>query len=292
MSKITESKNKISQNIDSMKISDILNIINDEDKKVPLSISNHLNEIERIIIDVVHSFNNEGRLFYVGCGTSGRIGVLDASECHPTFSVSYDMVQGIIAGGKTALYKSIEGAEDSFEDGFNSLKDKKITSNDSVIGISANGEAPFVLGALNYAFSISASTSLISFNELKKKKFVKNNLSIIVGPEIITGSTRMKAGTATKLILNMISTTAMIKMNKTYSNYMVDLKISNNKLQQRGIRIISEITGVDTDSASLLLKKANKNVKAAIVMKLTGLSYEETIKKLSLNNGNLRDAIK
>ena len=292
MSKITESKNKVSQNIDSMKISDILNIINDEDKKVPSSISNHLSEIERIIRDVVHSFNNEGRLFYVGCGTSGRIGVLDASECHPTFSVSHDMVQGIIAGGKTALYKSIEGAEDSFEDGFNSLKDKKITSNDSVIGISANGEAPFVLGALSYAFSISASTSLISFNKLKKKKFVKNNLSIIVGPEIITGSTRMKAGTATKLILNMISTTAMIKMNKTYSNYMVDLKISNNKLHQRGIRIISEITGVDTDSASLLLKKANKNVKAAIVMQLTGLSYEKTIKKLSLNNGNLRDAIK
>ena len=292
MKKLTEKNNPKSENIDKKSIYDILNVINEEDSKISYSIKESFSDLEIIINMVVKSFNNNGKLFYVGCGSSGRLGVLDAAECPPTFSVSRQLVQGVIAGGNKALYQSIEGAEDDFEQGQISMQKKNVQCNDVVIGISANGSAQFVLGALQYAKKNRAYTSLLTFNPIDNIKYIDKIISIIVGSEIISGSTRMKAGTATKMVLNMISTISMIKLNKTYKNYMVDLKISNKKLLDRGIRIISDITNLNYNESKNALLNAKNNVKVAILMELKKISYINAIEKLKLNNGNLRDALK
>ena len=291
MKKITELKNPLSENIDKMSISEILDLINNEDENLSRQIRKKNPDLEQVINVIINAFKNGGRLLYVGCGSSGRLGVLDAAECPPTFSVSKYLVQGIIAGGNKALYQSIEGAEDDFNQGHIAIEKKKVNSNDVVFGISANGSAKFVLGALKYAKKNKAYTSLLTFNNIDNIAYVDKIISIIVGPEIISGSTRMKAGTATKMILNMITTTSMIKINKTYKNYMVDLKISNQKLLDRGIRIISEITGLNYKESENLLINSKNNVKVAILMELKKISYNTAFKKLKLNNGNLRKAL-
>ncbi len=288
MTKVTEKRNFLSNNIDILDTNNILELINSEDSKIHQAIKKEIPTINKIVINVINSFENDGRLLYVGAGTSGRIGVLDASECPPTFKASSDMVQGIIAGGKKALYKSVEGAEDSFKDGEKSINNKNINSNDSIIGISASGDAPFVLGALKKSSQLGAYTVLITFNNKLKEKYINDLLSIIVGPEIISGSTRMKAGTATKMILNMISTTAMIKSNKIYKNYMVDLKVTNNKLRNRAINIISHLTGLDIKKAKKILISAHNNVKVSLVMIHLSIGYKKALYELKKNNGNLR----
>ena len=291
MTKTTEQRHPLSENIDILEIYDILNLINSEDKIIPEIIKKNLMKIEKIIENVIYSFKNGGRLYYVGSGTSGRLGVLDASECPPTFKVSELLVQGIIAGGKDAMYKSIEGAEDSYEDGCNAIQFRKINSNDCVIGISASGNAKYVLGALETSHNLNAYTSLITFNDIKKVKYISDIISIIIGPELITGSTRMKAGTATKMILNMISTVSMIKSNKVYKNYMVDLKVCNNKLRNRAINIIKDLTQLSSIKSKTLLKKANNNVKIALVMNHLSINYKNAQIELKKFDGNLRNIL-
>ena len=291
MTKTTEQRHPLSENLDKLEIYEILNLINSEDEVIPMIIKKNLKKIKKIIDNVISSFKNSGRLFYVGSGTSGRLGILDASECPPTFKVSPSLIQGIIAGGKSAVYKAIEGAEDSYKDGCEVIKTKGINSNDSVIGISASGNAKYVLGALETSYNLHAYTSLITFNNIKKEYYIDDIISIIVGPELITGSTRMKAGTATKMILNMISTVSMIKSNKVYKNYMVDLKISNDKLKNRAVNIIKDLTELNSIQSKKLLIKANNDVKIALVMNHLSIDYENAQIELKKFNGNLRNIL-
>ena len=289
--KITESSNIKSKDIDKKSILEILNIFNSEDETVVKAVKNSLNKIHDIINLTINSLNNDGRLFYVGAGTSGRLGVLDAAECMPTFSVNSELVQGIIAGGEEAMFKSIENAEDKTSEISSIITDKSISSRDMVIGISCSGGAPFVLEFLNQSKQNGASTALITFNDIEDLLYVDHILKVFVGPEIISGSTRMKSGTATKMILNMISTTAMIKLNKTYGNFMVDLKIMNKKLLDRGIYIIQSLTQLDRNEAKSLLNQSNGKVKNAIIMHELDVTYLESEKLLKRSNGSLRDLI-
>mgnify|MGYP001389756286 FL=1 len=289
--KITESSNIKSKDIDKKSILEILNIFNSEDEIVVKAVKNSLNEIHDIIDLTINSLSNDGRLFYVGAGTSGRLGVLDAAECVPTFSINSELVQGIIAGGEEAMFKSIENAEDKTSEISSIITDKSISSRDMVIGISCSGGAPFVLEFLNQSKQNRASTALITFNDIEDLLYIDHILKVFVGPEIISGSTRMKSGTATKMILNMISTTVMIKLNKTYGNFMVDLKIMNKKLLDRGIYIIQSLTQLDRKEAQSLLNQSNGKVKNAIIMHELDVTYLESEKLLKSSNGSLRDLI-
>ncbi len=286
--KITEQQNPNSMDIDQKSSLEILEVINAEDAKIHIVVKKALPEISKFINDVVHSFKNGGRLFYVGAGTSGRLGVLDASECPPTYRTNPEMVQGIIAGGLDALVRSIEGAEDNPLEGEKIVEEYEIGRNDIMLGISAAGTAPYVLSALKSAKSNYVKTGLLICNHLEAPEYVDHLISIPVGPEVVTGSTRMKAGTATKMVLNMITTISMIKLNKTYGNIMVDLNACNEKLWDRGTRIIMHFTNLDYDNAFNLLKKANGEVKPAIVMQKLNLSYHDSKIKLNTNNGALR----
>ena len=285
--KVTEQINKNSNNINKKGIREIIDIFISEDYNIIEAIKKVSPYIESLIIDVIDSFNDNGRLFYIGSGTSGRLGVLDASECPPTFGVDSSMVQGLIAGGNKAVFKSIEGAEDSDESGAEDILNKSVTSKDCVIGISASGTTPYVHGALKKAYEMGAKTALIQNNSNKHKKYIHHYIDVIVGPEIISGSTRMKAGTATKIILNMISTISMIKLNKTHGNIMSDLKAANNKLLNRSIGIISQMLSVDNSTAILYLNKSNGNIKLATIMYKCGVEIEEAKRILSDNNNSL-----
>ena len=287
MNKVTEQRNPKSKKIDLLSIKGILSTINNQDKKVAYEVEKVLPELSLLVDAIVKKINNNGRLFYIGCGTSGRLGVLDAAECPPTFSTDKDLVQGIIAGGNKALIHSIEGAEDSFAEGKKAVVKNKMNKKDILIGISANGDAPYVHGALNYAKEKNILTALICCNKVKKYNYLDYTLSVVVGPEIIAGSTRMKAGTATKMILNMISTTTMIKLNKVYDNFMVDLKVNNKKLLNRAINIISNITNSDLLVSRKYLSSANGSVKAAIVMIVRKLTYKKACELLEINKGDL-----
>ena len=289
--KITEQQNSASSRIDERTTHEILKIINREDMGVPLAVQDSLPNINIFIDALFPRFKDGGRLYYVGSGTSGRLGVLDAAECPPTFRTDPEMVQGIIAGGYDALVKSIEGAEDYPEDGANAIIKCSITSDDTVLGITASSSTPFVLGALEQANKTGALTGLIICNQSLELEYVDHIISVIVGPEIITGSTRMKAGTATKLVLNMITTTLMIKLNKTFGNLMVDLKASNQKLWDRGTRIVSHLTGLDYDNALQLLQVANGEVKTAIVMEKKQCAYDDGVKLLESVSGSLKKAL-
>ena len=290
--KITEKQNPISENIDEQSILGILNIINLEDAKVSIAIKNSLFEIERFIESLIDRFKKGGRLFYIGSGTSGRLGILDAAECPPTFRTNPDMIQGIIAGGYNALVCSIEGAEDFPEAGADAIIKNSINQKDVVLGITASSSTPFVLGALEKAKELQSLTGLLICNASPDLTFIDHLISIIVGPEIIAGSTRMKAGTATKMVLNMITTTAMIRLNKTYGNLMVDLQASNNKLWDRGTRIITHLTDFDYDDAFQLLKSADGEVKTAIVMKKLNLNKKDSREILNNNFGSLKNSLK
>ncbi len=292
MTKITETNNPLSNGLDNMSVLEIVELMNKQDAEIPKIINKNLKVIKTVIDNVIKAFENKGRLFYVGCGTSGRLGVLDSSECPPTFKTDPSLVQGIIAGGYKALHTSVEGAEDSLLDGENIIKEKKIKSFDCIIGISASGTAPYVLGALSKSYMLGAYTCLITFNKFDSEdSFINDIISFNLGPEIISGSTRMKSGTATKMILNMISTASMVKSNKVYKNYMVDLKVTNKKLKSRAINIISDITKLSIKESSDLLKAARNDVKAALVINHSNISYEAACKLIKLNKGRLRDIL-
>ena len=291
MENITEKQNSKSIKIDRSSTLEILSIINEEDKKIAAVIQEILPAIALVVDCIVDNFKKGGRLFYFGCGTSGRLGVLDASECPPTFSVNSKMVQGVIAGGNKALVRSVENAEDSSIDGKKSIKKNKINDLDTVIGLSAIGTANYVHGALIEAKKRNATTVLICCNPYKKKEYIDYLIHAIVGPEIIAGSTRMKAGTATKMILNMISTTSMIKLNKVYNNLMVDVNVNNKKLFNRAINIISSICSCSLEDSKLYLNKSNGNVKAAIIMKKKAVNLSDSILLLNKYDGNLRSVL-
>jgi N-acetylmuramic acid 6-phosphate etherase len=272
--------------------SEILKIINREDHLIANQVKKILPKIELLIIDIVKRLQKKGKLYYIGCGTSGRLGVLDASECPPTFSTESNLVQGIIAGGDKALKLSVENAEDSIEDGKNIVTKKKINKYDVLIGISASGTAQYVHGALSMAHKLGSCTALICCNKYHGEDYIDHILPVIVGPEIIAGSTRMKAGTATKMILNMISTTSMIKLNKVYDNLMVDLQLTNNKLLKRGIDIVVKLTGTNVNDAKKYLKLAKGSVKIAVIMKIKHLNYDNAEIILNNNEGDLNKILK
>ena len=263
--------------------------MNDEDKTVPYSVEKVLPEIEKAVLCVINSFEQGGRLIYIGAGTSGRLGVLDAVECPPTFGVSSNTVIGLIAGGEKAFVQAQEGAEDSINLAIEELKSINLQTEDIVCAIAASGRTPYCIGGLQYAKSIGCKTIAIACN--KNSEIGKNAdlaIEVEVGPEVLTGSTRLKAGTAQKLILNMISTVAMTGIGKVYENLMVDLKVTNEKLLERAKKNVIQITGCTSKDAARLLKVSNNNVKLAIVMGLLDCSLEEAINHLKKSNGFIR----
>lgn len=252
----TTEKSSTYNNLEKMSVDDLLFNINKEDKTVPLAVEKVLPQIGEVVTQIVDRMKQDGRLFYIGAGTSGRLGVVDASECPPTFGVSHDLVQGLIAGGDSAIRKAVEFAEDSKEQGFRDLKEKDISTKDFLIGIAASGTTPYVIGAVEEARKSGIGTSCITCNAGSPLALASEfPIEVIVGPEFVTGSSRMKAGTAQKLILNMISTACMIQLGHVKGNKMVDMQLSNNKLVDRGIRMIMEEIEVDQNQAEKLLEK-------------------------------------
>src|SRR5690625_2106086 len=289
---MTEMGNPKSKNLDELKTIDILKLMNEEDRTVPLAVEAVLPQIEQVVHAVYEAFNNNGRLFYVGAGTSGRIGILDAVECPPTFSTPPETVQAIMAGGNGAFLVAIEGAEDDPTLGKNDLMAKKLNRNDVVIGIAASGRTPYVIGALQYSQSIGATTvSLTSNSNAEISEYADYAIEVMTGPEVLAGSTRLKAATAHKMILNMISTAVMVKLGKVYNNYMIDVNATNLKLRQRARRIVQEVTDVSEEEAEKILIETNYAVKPAIVMLLTDLSYDEAKLKIEQANGYAKKAI-
>ncbi len=288
----TEQRNSNTLDIDCKSTSEIVEIINSEDSKVIDAVHKEISNITMAVDLIVKSFKKGGRLFYVGAGTSGRIGVLDASECPPTFGTDPELVQGIIAGGKDALTKSVEGAEDKYEDGVQVIIDRGIALQDTVVGIASSGTTTFVHGALNEANRIGSTTIFLCCNpSISPSEEVDVIIRPITGPEVITGSTRMKAGTATKLILNTLTTASMIKMGKVYENLMVDLQVKNKKLKDRAARIILSVTDLNRNEAENLLVSANGSVKTAIVMHKLKICHDDAVKKLDEHGGYVRKAI-
>jgi N-acetylmuramic acid 6-phosphate etherase len=289
---ITEQRNPNTFEIDCKSTSEIVDIINTEDSNITNAVHKERQNISKAVDLIVASFKQRGRLFHVGAGTSGRLGVLDASECPPTFGTDPDLVRGIIAGGTEALTRSIEGAEDRHEDGEQAVKDNGITAKDTVVGIATGGTTPFVHGALVQAKRIGATTIFLCCNpDTDPAEEVDVIIRPITGPEVITGSTRMKAGTATKLVLNTLTTASMIKTGKVYENLMIDLQVKNEKLKDRAERIIMTITELDRDTACKLLTKAKGNVKTAIVMHKMQIDYEDAKKKLDKCEGFVRKVL-
>ena len=261
----TEMRNASTMNIDSMTTAEMLDCIQKENENAVLSVRQALGKIEIACDIIAEKLSQGGRLIYIGAGTSGRLGVLDASECPPTFGVERDMVIGIIAGGEKCMFQAAEGEEDNYQSGIKDLKDKQLTKNDVVVGISAAGNARYVIGAIDYANELGCETIGITSNEETLiTKCAKNSIITDTGAEVITGSTRMKAGTAQKLILNMLSTVAMIKLGNVYENMMINLRPTNEKLRQRMIRIVTEIIGVNEVEAKKLLEKSEWNIRTAV----------------------------
>lgn len=288
----TETINQNSVDIDILPTVEKLKIINDEDKKVAESITPVLSDIAQVVDVVTQQMKNGGRLIYIGAGTSGRLGILDAVECPPTYGVDYNTVVGVIAGGSNAFIKAQEGVEDREDAAVVDLQDIALRTNDIVCGIAASGRTPYVIGALKYARELGCKTVAIACN-LKSVigEYADYKIEISPGAEVVTGSTRMKAGTTQKLLLNMISTTVMINLGKTYRNLMVDVKTSNAKLEARAKKIIMEATEVDFATAEKYLALANNHVKTAIVMILNNIDYNTAIDKLSTANGVIRRII-
>ncbi len=288
----TETRNAETMNLDSMSTLEVLQTMNNEDKKVPESISKELVQITKVVDATIQAFNQDGRLIYLGAGTSGRLGVLDAAECVPTFGTEPEMVQGLIAGGIKAMTVAVEGAEDSIELGRDDLKAISLTEHDIVIGLAASGRTPYVIGALEYANEMGAETASISCNRNSLiSKYANYPIEVEVGPEVLTGSTRLKSGTAQKLILNMISTASMIGIGKVYKNLMVDVRPTNEKLVERAKRIIMEATGSTYEVSEQMFFAADQDVKTAIVMILTGSTKEDAIEKLKVGNGFIQKTL-
>ncbi len=289
----TELRNEDTMNLDTMSSLEIITVMNREDEKIPKVIHGHLEEIALAADWGVESLLQGGRIFYIGAGTSGRLGVLDASECPPTFGVSPDVVIGLIAGGEKAFTKAVEGAEDSRELAVQDLKDQALAKKDLVIGLAASGRTPYVLGGLEYARSLGCHTVAVSCNaDSEISRVAELGIDVVVGPEILTGSTRLKAGTAQKMILNMISTAAMVRTGKAYENLMVDVAQTNEKLRMRALRIVTEATGADRETAEKTLALAGGKCKTAITMILANCSRREAEERLTKAGGFVRKAIK
>ena len=289
---ITEQRTPNSMHVDSLSALEIVQLMNDEDKQVPLAIEKCLPQIAQAVECIVAAFQQDGRLVYIGAGTSGRLGVLDASECPPTFGVSPEMVKGIIAGGERALRHPIEGAEDSKAQAVIDLQAIQFSSKDVLVGIAASGRTPYVLGALEYAKRLGSVTVSIASNpNSAMANIVDIAIDTVVGPEVLTGSSRLKSGTAQKLVLNMLTTASMILMGKCYQNLMVDVQASNEKLKARAIRIVMQATDCDKALAEETLKLADQNAKLAIMMILSGLDRAQAEALLEKHQGKLQLAL-
>ena len=288
----TEQVNENTKNIDSLSTLDMVTVINNEDKKVALAVEKVLPNIANAIDETYKRIKNGGRLIYIGAGTSGRLGVLDASECPPTYGVDFELVQGIMAGGKDAMFKAREGAEDSKELAVEDLKAINLTEKDMVIGLAASGRTPYVIGGLEYAKEIGAGTGSVScVQESEISKVADHPIEAIVGAEVVTGSTRMKSGTAQKMILNMISSGVMIKLGKVYGNLMIDVRPTNEKLVERAKGIIMKCTSVDKEVAEKYLEESGNDVRLSIFMILSKLDKENSIMTLNENDNNIRKAL-
>lgn len=289
----TEQQNSCSQHIDSLSTIAMLHIINDEDHKVAAAVKEIIPAIARAVDVIADRLRRGGRLLYIGAGTSGRLGILDAVECPPTYSTAPEQVQGVIAGGYDAVFRAKEGAEDSPDLGRDDLMKKNLTACDVVVGLSASGRTPYVVGALTYAGSIGAATIAVDCSPNAPIGACADiDLCALVGPEVVTGSTRMKAGTAQKLIANMLSTGAMIRLGKVYGNLMVDVKSSNKKLEERARRIVMTATGCSRREAVAALSESQGRAKTAIVMVLLGLSAKEAESRLDAAHGYIAAVIR
>lgn len=288
----TEKRNPRTENIDELSALEIVTLLNTEDQTVPLTVQKILPDIARAITVIAERLSEGGRLFYIGSGTSGRLGVLDAAECPPTYNTDPQLIQAIIAGGPDAVFHAHEGIEDRPEEGARDLMKRHLCDRDIVVGLTASGRTPYVLGALEYAVSRGAYTIGITCTlNPETARFSSLSLTSVTGAEAITGSTRMKAGTAQKMILNMLSTGSMILIGKVYGNLMVDLQCTNHKLEARACHIIQEVTGCNKTQAMFCLKRAHGNAKTAILMYLQDLDYDTANARLLQNGGILKKAL-
>lgn len=289
---ITEQRNPRTMDIDARSVEDILHLINEEDKTVPYAVEKEIPYIAQAVEIVVEAFRQAGRLFYVGAGTSGRLGVLDASECPPTYGTDPEMVQGIISGGFQTLIRSQEGVEDRAEQAVRDIVERGVTDRDVVVGIAASRRTPYVIAAIGKAREIGAKTIYVTCTPRSEMNIpVDVAVCPVVGPEVVMGSTRMKAGTAQKLVLNMLTTTAMIRLGKVYGNMMVDLQMTSQKLVERSKRTVMIATGVEYEEATRVLEEAQGHVKTALVMILAGVDREEALRRLERADGFVRKAI-
>jgi N-acetylmuramic acid 6-phosphate etherase len=289
----TEQRNPKSKNIDSLPAEEILKIINEEDKLVAIAVEKEIPFIANAVEKIVDSIKRGGRLLYFGAGTSGRLGVLDAVECPPTFGTPQGLIEGFIAGGKEAVFKAQEGAEDSEELGAKNVIDAGVTGKDVVCGLAASRRTPYVIGAIKQAKKLGAVTLFVTCNPRISFSFPEVDIAICpeVGPEVIMGSTRMKSGTAQKMVLNMLTTTAMVRLGKVYENMMIDLQLTNKKLVERAKRIFMIITNASYEEAGEYLGKADGNVKSAIVMKKCDVDFEKAKEALLKSDGFVRRAV-
>ena len=289
---VTENRNSASENIDCASTLEILQIINNEDKKVAIAVEKQLANIAKAVDAISHALLNRGRLIYLGAGTSGRLGILDASECPPTYGTAPEQVVGLIAGGHPAIFKAVENAEDSPELAINDLKHINFSAKDILVGIAASGRTPYVIGGMQYAKSLGATVVSLCCNPNAPMINLANiAITPIVGAEVITGSSRMKAGTAQKMILNMLTTASMIKIGKVYGNLMVDVEATNAKLVERQISIVMQATDCNRDIAITTLNQCNQHCKTAILMILAGLTAQQAKTKLEQNNGFIRKTL-
>lgn len=289
---VSEGRNPKTFDIDLLPTMEILEKINEEDRGVPAAVAAVIPEIALAVERIVRAFQKGARLVYMGAGTSGRLGVLDASECPPTFGVPEGMVVGLIAGGRDALVRAVEGAEDEQQDGVKALQEIALTADDVVVGIAVSGRTPYVIGGLGYARRVGATTVALSCNDESTIATIADiAISPVVGPEVLTGSTRLKAGTAQKLVLNMLTTASMIRIGKSYQNLMVDLHASNKKLIARACRIVMQATDCTADEAREVLVRTQYDVKLAILVAITGMEVEEARQVLLRAGGFLRTAI-
>ena len=290
---VTEQRNPRSKNLDKLSTSQILRLMNGEDRRVPIAVGREIPRISRAVDLIVERLSRGGRLIYVGAGTSGRLGVLDATECPPTFGTPRTLVQGIIAGGRRALVRSIEGSEDDAAAAKAALRKKRVGEKDVVVGIMASRRTPYAIGALEYARKVGAGTIAVTANPAGGTT-LRCDVVIAprVGPEVLTGSTRLKAGTAQKLVLNMLTTGAMVRLGKVYENLMVDLRTASRKLEERTKRVFMSITGASYDETGPWLKRAGGSLKVAIVMRRAGVTRGEAVRRLKEAQGWVREAIR
>jgi N-acetylmuramic acid 6-phosphate etherase len=288
----TEQRNPRSRGLDLKSTREILRIINREDARVPAAVARELPRIARAVDAIARALGRGGRLIYVGAGTSGRLAMLDAAECPPTFGISPRVVQAVVAGGRHALVRSVEGAEDSAGQGARDVAARRVTRKDVVVGLAASGSTPYVLGALAYARRRGATTIGVTSNRRSALTRVAHIvIAPEVGPEVLAGSTRMKAGTAQKLVLNMLSTAAMVRAGRVYDNWMIGVALTNRKLRERGLRILREATGATVEEAARALRQAGHNLRAAFLMLETGRSAAEARPRLRWAGGNVRKAL-